>query len=104
MIILPAIDIINKQPVRLYQGDYAQKEIVGESITELGKQFEKQGAQYLHLVDLDGAKEGKLVNQQVICETAKALTIPVEVGGICVGKHRVGRSICIWKLAEERMA
>ena len=81
MIILPAIDIINKQPVRLYQGDYAQKEIVGESITELGKQFEKQGAQYLHLVDLDGAKEGKLVNQQVICETAKALTIPVEVGG-----------------------
>lgn len=81
MIILPAIDIINKQPVRLYQGDYAQKEIVGESITELGKQFEKQGAQYLHLVDLDGAKEGKLVNQQIICETAKALTIPVEVGG-----------------------
>lgn len=81
MIILPAIDIINQQPVRLYQGDYAKKEIVGESILELGKQFQQQGAQYLHLVDLDGAKEGKLVNQQVICEVAQALSIPVEVGG-----------------------
>lgn len=81
MIIIPAIDIINQQPVRLYQGDYAKKEIVGDSILALGKQFEAQGAQYLHLVDLDGAKEGKLMNQQIICEVAQALNIPVEVGG-----------------------
>lgn len=81
MIIIPAIDIINQQPVRLYQGDYAKKEIVGDSILALGKQFEAQGAQYLHLVDLDGAKEGKLMNQQIICEVAQALSIPVEVGG-----------------------
>lgn len=81
MIILPAIDIINKQPVRLYQGDYAKKEVVGESISEIARTFEKQGASYLHLVDLDGAKEGKLVNQSIICETAQSLSIPVEVGG-----------------------
>lgn len=81
MIILPAIDIINKQPVRLYQGDYAKKEVVGESISEIARAFEKQGASYLHLVDLDGAKEGKLVNQGIICETAQSLSIPVEVGG-----------------------
>lgn len=81
MIIIPAIDIINQQPVRLYQGDYTKKEIVGDSILALGKQFEAQGAQYLHLVDLDGAKEGKLMNQQIICEVAQALNIPVEVGG-----------------------
>lgn len=81
MIILPAIDIINKQPVRLYQGDYAKKEVVGKSISEIARAFEKQGASYLHLVDLDGAKEGKLVNQSIICETAQSLSIPVEVGG-----------------------
>lgn len=81
MIIIPAIDIINQQPVRLYQGDYEKKEIVGESILEIAEQFEKEGAKYLHLVDLDGAKEGKLVNQQIICEAAQALSIPVEVGG-----------------------
>ena len=77
MIILPAIDIIDRKPVRLYQGDYAQKEIVGSSVMELAKNFEQSGAEYIHLVDLDGAKEGKRVNQ----ETAHALDVPVEVGG-----------------------
>lgn len=81
MIIIPAIDIINKQPVRLYQGDYNQKEVVGQSILELAKTFEKEGADYLHLVDLDGAKEGSLINQEVIVEVANTLSIPVEIGG-----------------------
>lgn len=81
MIIIPAIDIINQQPVRLYQGDYAQKEVVGNSILELAQTFEKEGADYLHLVDLDGAKEGSLINQEIIIEVAKTLSIPVEIGG-----------------------
>ena len=81
MLVIPAIDIINKQPVRLYQGDYGQKEVVGESILELARQFEKEGAKYLHLVDLDGAKEGSLINQEVIVEVAKTVSIPVEIGG-----------------------
>lgn len=81
MIILPAIDIIDRKPVRLYQGDYAQKEIVGSSVMELAKNFEQSGAEYIHLVDLDGAKEGKRVNHEIILETAHVLDVPVEVGG-----------------------
>ena len=81
MIILPAIDIIDRKPVRLYQGDYAQKEIVGSSVMELAKNFEQSGAEYIHLVDLDGAKEGKRVNHEIILETAHALDVSVEAGG-----------------------
>lgn len=81
MIILPAIDIIDQSPVRLYQGDYNKKEIVGQSVLELAKMFEAMKAPYLHMVDLDGAKSGKLENAKLICQTAKALSIPVEVGG-----------------------
>lgn len=81
MIILPAIDIIDQSPVRLYQGDYNKKEVVGQSVLELAKIFEAMKAPYLHMVDLDGAKSGKLENAKLICQTAKALSIPVEVGG-----------------------
>ena len=81
MIILPEIDIINGKPVRLYQGDYQKMEQVADSILDTALQFEKEGAQYVHMVDLDGAKEGKKINQAIICETAQKLSIPVEVGG-----------------------
>lgn len=81
MIILPAIDILDHAPVRLYQGDYDQKETVGESILEIAKTFEQEGASYVHMVDLNGAKEGKKCNQEVIVEVANALSIPIEVGG-----------------------
>lgn len=81
MIILPAIDILGQQPVRLYQGDYKKSECVGESILAIAKAFEDMGAQYIHLVDLDGAKEGKKINQESIVEVARACSIPVEVGG-----------------------
>ena len=81
MIIIPAIDIIDQKPVRLYQGDYDSKEQVAPDIMQAAKRFEEKGATYLHMVDLDGAKEGKKCNQQIICEVAKALEIPVEIGG-----------------------
>lgn len=81
MIVIPAIDIIDGKPVRLYQGDYNKKEVVAENVLETSKYFEEIGAQWIHLVDLDGAKEGKLVNLDVIIEVAKSLSIPVEVGG-----------------------
>lgn len=81
MIILPAIDIIDGKPVRLYQGDYSKKEIVAEDILETALSFQKLGAEYLHLVDLDGAKAGKLINGDVIIKVAQTLDIPVEVGG-----------------------
>lgn len=81
MIILPAIDIIDCKPVRLYQGDYDKKEVVAEDILETALSFQSLGAEYVHLVDLDGAKEGKLINGKEIINVAKTLDIPVEVGG-----------------------
>ena len=81
MIILPAIDIIDGKPVRLYQGDYSKKEIVAEDILETAKSFQDAGAEYIHLVDLDGAKKGELVNGDVIIKVAQTLDIPVEIGG-----------------------
>ena len=81
MIILPAIDIIEGKPVRLYKGDYAQMETMEATVLELACVFEKEGAPFLHIVDLDGAKEGKLVNHKQIIEVVKRLSIPIEVGG-----------------------
>ena len=81
MIILPAIDIIDGKPVRLYQGDYSKKEVVAEDILETAMSFQKLGAEYVHLVDLDGAKKGELVNKEVIVKVAQTLDIPVEIGG-----------------------
>lgn len=81
MILLPAIDIIEQKPVRLYQGNYDKKEVVGSSVLEIAQQFEKEGASYVHCVDLDGAKSGKKENAKLICQVAQTLSIPVEVGG-----------------------
>ena len=81
MIIIPAIDIIDGKPVRLYQGDYDKKEVVGESILDIALEFERKGAEYVHLVDLDGAKAGELINKDIIVEVAKTLNVDVEVGG-----------------------
>ncbi|MBS5985894.1 1-(5-phosphoribosyl)-5-[(5-phosphoribosylamino)methylideneamino]imidazole-4-carboxamide isomerase [Clostridium sp.] len=81
MIIIPAIDIIDGKPVRLYQGDYNKKEIVSEDVYDTSKKFEDLGAQWVHLVDLDGAKKGELVNSNVIIKVAQSLSIPIEVGG-----------------------
>lgn len=81
MIIIPAIDIIDGKAVRLYQGDYNKKEFVGSNIFDIAKKFEKDGAEYIHLVDLDGAKSGSIINKNTIIKIAKELRIPVEVGG-----------------------
>lgn len=81
MIILPAIDIIDGKPVRLYQGDYNKKEIVAYDIFETAKSFERVGADYIHLVDLDGAKSGGNENHELVIRIAKELNIPVELGG-----------------------
>lgn len=81
MIVLPAIDIRGGNAVRLYKGDYSKEEIVAESIIETAKKFEYLGAEYIHLVDLDGAKFGVPSNHEKIIEVAKIVNIPVEVGG-----------------------
>ncbi len=81
MIILPAIDIIDGKPVRLYQGDYDRKEIVADDIFETARSFADMGAEYIHLVDLDGAKSGSNQNHELVIEIANMLNVPVELGG-----------------------
>ena len=81
MILFPAIDIRNGNCVRLIQGDYDQETIYGNSPTAMAQEWEQQGAAYLHLVDLDGAKTGDSSNAQAIRDVAQAVSIPVQVGG-----------------------
>ncbi|MEJ8303944.1 1-(5-phosphoribosyl)-5-[(5-phosphoribosylamino)methylideneamino]imidazole-4-carboxamide isomerase [Saccharibacillus sacchari] len=79
--IYPAIDIRGGKCVRLLQGDYAQETVFNESPLDAAKQWEALGGQYVHLVDLDGAKEGRPVNHELIGRIASALNVPVQIGG-----------------------
>lgn len=81
MIILPAIDIRGGKAVRLYQGDYSKEEVVAKDIYEQAKEFQKLGATHLHLVDLDGAKQGAGINEEIILKLAKTVDMSIEVGG-----------------------
>lgn len=81
MIIFPAIDIQNGQCVRLTQGDYAQQTVYHQQPVKVAKAFEQEGAKFIHLVDLDGAKSGQTPNIQTIAAIAQAVNIPVQVGG-----------------------
>ena len=81
MLVLPAIDIIDGNCVRLYKGDYSTAHKVADSIIETAKSFEATGAKFMHMVDLDGAKEGKIINSEAILEVRKKCDIKIEVGG-----------------------
>ena len=81
MLVIPAIDLKDGQAVRLFKGDYSQKTVYSDHPEELAQTFEKAGATYLHVVDLNGAKEGSRVNEDLICEIVKTCDIPIEVGG-----------------------
>lgn len=81
MIVFPAMDIKEAQVVRLYQGDYNQKTVYSKQPEEMAKKLQEEGAQYLHVVDLDGAKQGTGVNLDRIKKIREALTIPIQLGG-----------------------
>jgi phosphoribosylformimino-5-aminoimidazole carboxamide ribotide isomerase len=81
MRIIPAIDIIDGKCVRLTQGDYAQKKIYNENPLDVAKSFEDAGLSYLHLVDLDGAKVGKVTNWKVIESITSNTKLNVDFGG-----------------------
>ncbi|NTS42892.1 1-(5-phosphoribosyl)-5-[(5-phosphoribosylamino)methylideneamino]imidazole-4-carboxamide isomerase [Flavisolibacter sp. BT320] len=81
MEIIPAIDIIEGKCVRLTHGDYAQKKIYNEHPLEVARQFEDAGLQRLHLVDLDGAKEGKVKNWKVLETLAGKTSLVIDFGG-----------------------
>ncbi len=81
MIFIPAIDIIDGKPVRLQKGDYNTSHMVAESVMDVAKRFEQDGARYIHIVDLDGAKEKRPVNFELIAKVISEVSVPVEVGG-----------------------
>ncbi|GLO64879.1 MULTISPECIES: 1-(5-phosphoribosyl)-5-[(5-phosphoribosylamino)methylideneamino]imidazole-4-carboxamide isomerase [Oceanobacillus] len=81
MIIFPAIDVRNGKCVRLRQGDYNQETIYSNSPVKMAKEWEASGAEYLHAVDLDGAKSGESINVKIIQDVAQTLSIPIQVGG-----------------------
>lgn len=81
MIILPAIDITDGKAVRLVKGDYSTAQQVAQSPYTAAKSFAEAGAVWMHMVDLDGAKDAKLVNAELIADVAKSSGLKVEVGG-----------------------
>lgn len=81
MRIIPAIDIIDGKCVRLTKGDYSTQKIYNENPLEVAKEFEASGIQYLHLVDLDGAKTNHIVNHRVLHEIASKTNLIIDFGG-----------------------
>jgi phosphoribosylformimino-5-aminoimidazole carboxamide ribotide isomerase len=81
MQIIPAIDLIDGKCVRLTQGDYSQKTVYNENPVEVAKSFEAAGLNRLHLVDLDGAKAGKVTNWKVLENIAAATELVIDFGG-----------------------
>lgn len=79
--LIPAIDIINGQCVRLTKGDYDQKTVYRDSPAEVAKEFEVLGFQRLHVVDLDGAKSKHIVNDQVLSDITTKTRLTVDFGG-----------------------
>ena len=81
MIILPAIDIKDGNCVRLFKGDFSTVEKVASDYLETAKSFEEAGAEWIHMVDLDGAKEGRPVNTKIYTDVAEKTSLKVELGG-----------------------
>ena len=81
MYVIPAIDIKDGTCVRLKKGDYNTAEKVAENPYVTAKSFKDMGAKYLHMVDLDGAKDGEMKNKELICDVAKSSGLRVDVGG-----------------------
>lgn len=81
MRIIPAIDIIDGKCVRLSKGDYNTKKIYNENPLEVAKEFEAYGIEYLHLVDLDGAKSNRIINYKILETIATKTSLKIDFGG-----------------------
>jgi phosphoribosylformimino-5-aminoimidazole carboxamide ribotide isomerase len=79
--IYPAIDMRGGNCVRLLQGDYDKETIYGDSPFDMARAFAEDGAEWIHMVDLDGAKDGHRVNDSFVIEAAKQLNVKVQIGG-----------------------
>ena len=81
MDVIPAIDLLDGRCVRLYQGDYDKSQVFNENPVDVAKEWVDQGATILHVVDLDGAKAGSVVNQSAIEAIAREVSVPIQLGG-----------------------
>ena len=81
MILFPAIDIRGGKCVRLYKGDFAQETVFADRPADMALRWQNAGAEWLHVVDLDGARQGKPANLAAIHEILAEVTVPVQLGG-----------------------
>ena len=81
MILFPAIDLFEKKAVRLYKGDYANMTVYSENPVEIARDFENCGCTHIHMVDLEGAKDGTTPNIAIVEQVAKETSLFVEIGG-----------------------
>lgn len=81
MILFPAIDLFEKKAVRLYKGDYANMTVYSHNPIEIAKDFENQGCTHIHMVDLEGAKDGTTPNISIVEQVARETSLFVEIGG-----------------------
>ncbi|MGN1349230.1 MAG: 1-(5-phosphoribosyl)-5-[(5-phosphoribosylamino)methylideneamino]imidazole-4-carboxamide isomerase [Acutalibacteraceae bacterium] len=81
MLIFPAIDLYEKEAVRLYKGDYGQKTVYSSDPVSVALDFKKSGATHIHLVDLEGAKTGETPNFDVVCAIKRETGLFCEIGG-----------------------
>ncbi|MBR2937163.1 MAG: 1-(5-phosphoribosyl)-5-[Oscillospiraceae bacterium] len=81
MILFPAIDLFEKKAVRLYKGDYANMTVYSENPIEIARDFEDKGCTHIHMVDLEGAKDGTTPNISIVEQVAKETSLFVEIGG-----------------------
>ena len=81
MYIFPAIDLYDGKAVRLYKGDYAQMTVYSENPIEIARDFEAKGARFIHMVDLEGARDGSTPNLSIVADVAQNTSLFVEIGG-----------------------
>lgn len=81
MILLPAIDLYKKKAVRLFRGDYANMTVYSENPIEIARDFEAKGCTHIHMVDLEGAKDGTTPNLAIVEQVARETSLFVEIGG-----------------------
>ena len=81
MYIFPAIDLYGGEAVRLYKGDYSQKTVYNTSPLAVAREFEVKGAEFVHIVDLEGAKDGTTPHLDIVASIARETSLKVEIGG-----------------------
>lgn len=95
MIILPAIDMFDKKAVRLFKGDYSKMTVYSDNPIEIALDFKRCGAEFIHLVDLEGAKDGTTPNIDVVEKIIKETGLKVEIGGGIRSKETLERYLSI---------